>query len=1125
MLRLRAWAVGLAVALFALRLPASADSICLVLDTLPSGPPAFGLAELETACKQFELEVMLQPRPEPETPSVVLGIQGKSTLAQQLAEEAGLEPVTEAEGFLLAAVRPDLTLCLGADAVGLMYGALELVDRLGLEGLAGLQPAEPVRAQPKVKLRGVNEFLTVPRSEGEDWYFLHEDFWTGLLDLMAKSRLNWLDLHGMYDIDTTWFPNIYPYFIKSDTFPDAGLPPSQMALNLAMLKRILELAHNRGIKVGLMSYQTSWDGPFLPKAPYEATEENLALYTKECVRNLLKVLPELDFIGFRIGESGRSEDFFQSSYVPGLDESGLDIPLYTRTWGARKEKILELGKRYPGRFYIEIKYNGEQYGLPYIVSGGRMAGWRDYSYQNYFSWPTDYKVLWQLRYNGTHRLYRWGNLGDTRRTARTIDFCGAEGVCLEPSMAYYPKNDYMHLPGSSHTFGWGWQRDWAWYELWGRFMYDPDTPDEVFLQHFQKRFGLEQGRYALTGLDSASHIIPWIYRYHCLGPDHRSMAPEYEMGGDLAEFAELSPLDTFVMKSPSESALSDLEGTPDARLGADQFATRLLLIASRTEQLAANLDSVKGRNPELDCLSLDFRAQAELARYYAYKKRAAYHFALYLETEDLASAAAARYWLGLSHQAWARMAALNAGHYAPLVDQLRMHTPAFTWQKEGELLAGDSALLDEAVSDFMANLPAAELEPEFRSTTLASALPATLPCSFSLTVGTQGEVSETTLNYQLRPAGEEPVTWGTRRMRPLEEFQNKAFSVDFSMPDLTGELAWYFTCTVAGRQLRYPAEGEFKRPVTQDLTPPVITLDRTSRQSTSEGGKLVRLVVKVDDASKLAEVVLAWKPLPSETTWHYAPLAQRDGAWVGEFPLTSEGAQWALRATDEWGNACMWPDFEKETPYIIEEPWAAPAPSPAAPPIALDRLLLPEARGKLKKVALVGREASSLAQASLEVKKALLARVEAGESLIIFNQNWPEGLAFDWLPGSLGQTDDDFDSATLVGEHPLTTGLTSKLRASKIVNDALIPGEGWTGLSEPCGLAVREWGKGYIISVQFRLEDLQAVASMRRLARNIIGFLHLEPGQDEVLVIDPGNGAACSLFEELGFKLAYLSAL
>src|SRR4029077_20868496 len=94
-------------------------------------------------------------------------------------------------------------------------------------------------------------------------------------------------------------------------------------------------------------------------------------------------VPELDAIGFRIGESGKGGEFFKC-YQEAVKRSGRDIPLITRSWVTTKQKVLPLA-RASKDFSVEIKYNGEHWGAPYMVAGGRVANWYSYSFEDYLS--------------------------------------------------------------------------------------------------------------------------------------------------------------------------------------------------------------------------------------------------------------------------------------------------------------------------------------------------------------------------------------------------------------------------------------------------------------------------------------------------------------------------------------------------------------------------------------------------------------------------------------------------------------------------------------------------------------------------------------------------------------------
>ncbi len=178
-----------------------------------------------------------------------------------------------------------------ADTNGAMYGSLELAERFLSSGKAAL--AGPVvSGHPFLRDRGWNLFLTLPWNyaaantdydpkalvDPDRWFFANDGFWRTLFDQMARARLNWLDLHGMWDISVTDAPNLYAYFIQSEKFPNVGVSPEIKAANLRQLKNIIRLAHTRGVRVSLMAYEARFHTPHAP-APYPDNEDDLYAYT------------------------------------------------------------------------------------------------------------------------------------------------------------------------------------------------------------------------------------------------------------------------------------------------------------------------------------------------------------------------------------------------------------------------------------------------------------------------------------------------------------------------------------------------------------------------------------------------------------------------------------------------------------------------------------------------------------------------------------------------------------------------------------------------------------------------------------------------------------------------------
>ena len=292
-----------------------------------------------------------------------------------------------------------------------------------------------------------------------------------LFDSMARQRLNWFDMHGSWGVESTGAPNLYAYFIQSDAFPEVGVAPEIKAANLRQLNKVIDMAHERGIRVNLMAYEARFQIPQKRKVPYTNSEAALAQYTKEMVTKMIQQAPKLDSIAYRIGESGKSESFFRC-YQEAVKASGKDIPLLTRTWLTRKAQVLPLAEE-SDNYSLQIKYNGEQWGPPYFVAGGRMAAWHSYSFENYLSysgngpaakmwegnptangtWPAEpYKEVWQLRANGTHRIFPFYQPDWVRRTIESMKIGTASGFTVEPLNSYYPASPRYYTADTNDLY-------------------------------------------------------------------------------------------------------------------------------------------------------------------------------------------------------------------------------------------------------------------------------------------------------------------------------------------------------------------------------------------------------------------------------------------------------------------------------------------------------------------------------------------------------------------------------------------------------------------------------------------------------------------------------------------------
>ncbi|MBI3920566.1 MAG: hypothetical protein HY318_04025, partial [Armatimonadetes bacterium] len=883
---------------------AANPTVTLIVPKSVPGPAGFGASEIERSLtgRGWQVERSTGSLPSHE-PAIVLALwPNQSSTSRKLA------PPSLPESYRIVREGRSRIVITGSDATGLMYGALDVSEQLRWSP-AKEAPLDSIQARqksPYLELRGVNQFLHKQAMDNPTSWYYSMTFWQEYLNALARSRHNFLDLHALYDMVTTGFPNLFPHVIHLEEYPQADLGREQTEKNLKVLKTVIVMAADRGIKVGIMNYNAGANVP----------GDKLADYTSKCVERLLKELPGLWAFGFRIGESGQPEDFFKRSYIAGVENSGVKVNLFTRSWIASRQKIMEIADRHKGRFLVEIKYNGEQLGLPYQVQGERMADWGSYSYQQYTDLPRNYSILWQVRANGTHRIFQWGDPEFARRVARTCRLGDGAGFSLEPISAYYPMEQYYLNPKTfpKPFFRWEFERNWFWYDTWGRTGYDPTVPDSVFENLFSERFGGQAGPSLFKSVVAASKIVPLIYAYHCLGPDHRNMAPEFEIGNDhggrrnadgsgervhngLNGFLNAEPLDDTVMVSPRRYVEEAIKGSPYPPVGPQEVSLVLEDFVNRARQaLPKESELPAGAREAYKDASLDVEALSSLAQYYAAKIRAVTCLELYHRTGDLQSLNTSRQLCQKALDSWDELSGHTEEHFSPIIERIRMFTTSFTWREEGKDLSRE---LDEvnAVWRKAVAPPASPGGAPKLSHTPRQLQDPGKEVKVSLTALSQNATMQPVLHYRSTNG-----PYSGNAMSPVPEFEH-VFEGTMPVKSVKdGWIEYYFTASSDGATAILPEAGEgrpYRVTLTRDLTPPSVT--STQSHLTPHRDK-VTVNASVRDSSGVGSVDLLYRPMPSFYAWQSVPM-RKVGAdrYRADAPLTPEGLLYRIVAVDKKG--------------------------------------------------------------------------------------------------------------------------------------------------------------------------------------------------------------------------------
>lgn len=403
----------------------------------------------------------------------------------------------------------------GGDGTGVVYGALSVAEDLA-NGVK-LQAIKASRGTPQMQLRAVK--FDMPWDTYRHHLSLDQHYetcrdikyWEAFLDMMADNRLNSLSLWNLHPFTYMIRPKNYPL---ATPFNDKELKEWQ-----TLFKGIFSMAKERGIDTYLVPFNIFFSPEFAKNYPVKKpnlehdffvdgdTSAIVKKYTRECITQVLQEYPDLDGIGFTLGEGmggmtpEQREDWMTETYIAGMRDAGRPVKLihripFSSTTGSlgvtsiqtevMTRKTIEEQNDMPfikGPTWADLKYNWSH---PFSttklikVHGGKL-------YDTYFKLPAKFKVTWTARNEDVFCL-RWGVPQFIREHVKANSQAYTGGYFIG-SESYIPAKDYFTNPSIKVNWKYAFQRQWLYYKMWGRLLYDPNTPDKVFNDEFVRRYG------------------------------------------------------------------------------------------------------------------------------------------------------------------------------------------------------------------------------------------------------------------------------------------------------------------------------------------------------------------------------------------------------------------------------------------------------------------------------------------------------------------------------------------------------------------------------------------------------------------------------------------------------------
>src|SRR5579859_2786554 len=450
------------------------------------------------------------------------------------------------EGFQIIRVpRPGRALlCVrGGDETGAMYGMLDLAEQVQMRGsLAGVR--EKI-SKPRFPFRACKFNLPWapyrPAPSTELHYETCRDlkFWSAFLDMLAENRFNVLSL---------WNLHPFPYMFRPKNFPEAcPLSDAELKQWQEFWHSLFRMAQDRGIQPYILDWNI-YLSPAFAKAHHLKEENDLSelakRYNRECVTQLIDDYPELAGFGVALGDpmehldSKEREQWITDTAIAGIKAAKRPIRFIHRApFGDQGSRAADMRSTLdaaglPPTTLVEIKFNwshGHSTPTLAMTHGLPVEGFIKPK-------PKNYRIVWTVR-NEDFFILRWGQPDFIRRHIAENGKDYVEGYFIG-SEGYIPALDYSHIDSTHKTWNYAFEKQWLFYQLWGRLLYDPQTPDAVFENAFNQRYGPGVGKEMLEATQLAGRMPLRLASFHSSTWDYTLYSEGF---ADYAKVSEKTP--------------------------------------------------------------------------------------------------------------------------------------------------------------------------------------------------------------------------------------------------------------------------------------------------------------------------------------------------------------------------------------------------------------------------------------------------------------------------------------------------------------------------------------------------------------------------------------------------------
>lgn len=646
-----------------------ADTIRVAIPAAASPRIEFGATKLVEAISAAGTEA-----------SLVHALEGARVIVAKQEASAPSVSVLKPEGFSIT-TKPDGVLSvLGADDSGVLYGCLELAERVTA---AGKLPASiDVSDAPVMRLRGpcigMQKSYILPGRHVYEYPYTPELFpffydraqWREYLDFLVKNRMNTLYL---------WNGHPFASLVKLPDYPEAlEVPEDVFQRNVEMYHFITEEADKRGIWLVQMFYNIIVSKPFAEKhgmkTQLSAPNPVAADYTRKSIAEFVRQYPNVGLmvcLGEALQDIPAQVQWATQVILPGVKDgmkaAGLteEPPVVIRAHATDPKVVMPAALKVYKNLYTEAKFNGES-----------LTTWEPRGV-----WQETHRMLAGLGSTHVVNIHILANLEPFRYGAvRFIKKCvqaardrlGARGLHIYP-LSYW---NWPDAPDATTPPLRQIERDWIWFEAWARYAWNPDIDETVDRRYWVGRLAEHFGtsgaaEHVLDAYNAAGECAPRLLRRFGITEGNRQTLSLGMTLDQLVNPEKYHPYpELWKSQSPPGERLQEYvdrewRGEPHEGETPPQIVREVLAFSAEAVQaIDTAAPEVTRDQAEFERLRNDVRCIRAMSENYGAKVNAALAVLRYAQSQDLADLERAEIFLAESLQHYRELVALTDRTYS-----------------------------------------------------------------------------------------------------------------------------------------------------------------------------------------------------------------------------------------------------------------------------------------------------------------------------------------------------------------------------------------------------------------------------------------------------------------------------